>query len=267
MHLKRWLTALVALPIVIYVIGFGPSEVFCLVLCFVSVAGLAEFYRITASELPWLIRWADYLLAVLFFVLIYTGKFYSLLAVIALWAFVPMTLYMIRPSTLDNQMTVKLGSAILGPVYICLPLGMLMITYRYPQGKLWIFFLLTVIFASDTGAYYCGRLMGKHKLYEAISPGKTWEGAIGGLVVSIIAALWFMHILGLEKISIQIVALASALSLSGQVGDLVESMFKRSHGIKDSSKILPGHGGILDRIDGLLFAIPVFYVYLRFYVI
>jgi phosphatidate cytidylyltransferase len=132
-----------------------------------------------------------------------------------------------------------------------------------PNGKLWIFFLLVVSFVNDTGAFYFGRLFGKHKLYEAISPGKTWEGGVGGLLCSVIAALWFLQILRLHPINISIVVLVVFLSIASQIGDLAESMLKRSHGLKDSGRILPGHGGLLDRIDGLLFCIPVLYLFLN----
>jgi phosphatidate cytidylyltransferase len=138
---------------------------------------------------------------------------------------------------------------------------LLMIHLRH-DGKIWIFFLLSVIFASDTGAFYFGKFLGKHKLYAAISPNKTWEGAVGGLLSSIIVALLFLRILKFHQFSLTIVILALALSIAGQTGDLAESMLKRNHGIKDSGKILPGHGGILDRIDGLLFSIPILYVFL-----
>ena len=132
-----------------------------------------------------------------------------------------------------------------------------------PNGRLWIFFLLVVSFVNDTGAFYFGRLFGKHKLYEAISPGKTWEGAVGGLVCTVIAALWFLQILRLHPINIGMVALIVFLSFASQLGDLAESMLKRNHGVKDSGGILPGHGGLLDRIDGLLFSIPVLYLFLN----
>jgi phosphatidate cytidylyltransferase len=134
----------------------------------------------------------------------------------------------------------------------------------YPKGSIWIFFLLAVIFASDTGAFYAGKFFGKHKLYEAISPGKTWEGAIGGLLSSLIIAFFFLKIIPLHRLDINILILAASLSVAGQIGDLSESMLKRNYGVKDSGHILPGHGGILDRIDGLLFCIPVLYVYLSF---
>jgi len=136
-----------------------------------------------------------------------------------------------------------------------------------PGGQGWIFFLLAVIFASDTGAFYCGKLLGKHKLYEAVSPKKTWEGAIGGVIVSVIAASIFLRLIALHPLDLSIGILVIALSAAGQIGDLSQSMLKRTHGVKDSGHILPGHGGILDRIDGLLFAIPVLFVYLFFYTV
>ena len=221
----------------------------------------------TAPDLPRLVRWSGYLLCLVLFLFIYKGNIYFLPAVIGLWAFVPMTLFMLDVQPTAAKSTGDIGKALLGPIYICLPLAMLMIMDRHPQGDIWIFFLLAVIFSSDTGAFYFGRLFGKHKLYEAISPGKTWEGAAGGLVSSVIVSLWFLHVLRLHRIDPGIMTLVVGLSVAGQIGDLAESMLKRNHGVKDSGCILPGHGGILDRIDGLLFAIPILYMYLHFSIV
>ncbi len=267
MHLNRWLTGIIAVPFLIYIIGFCPRCIFYVLLYLVSLAGLTEFYRITTPDLYKMCNWAGYFLSLLLFLSIFKGNIYYLPAVIALWAFVPMTLFMLIPPSKPRQSTGDLGKALLGPVYVSLPLGMLMIIDRYPQGNLWIFFLLSVIFAGDTGAFYSGKLFGKHKLYERISPNKTWEGAIGGLFCSIIAAFWFLRILRIHQVDLSILALVITLSVTGQIGDLVESMLKRSSGVKDSSRLLPGHGGILDRIDGLLFAVPVLYMYLHFNIV
>jgi phosphatidate cytidylyltransferase len=133
-----------------------------------------------------------------------------------------------------------------------------------PNGSYWIFFLLIVTFANDTGAFYFGKSMGRHKLYEAVSPNKTWEGAIGGLLSSLIIAFIFLRIFQLHKLSIYIFILVLIMSIASQLGDLCESMIKRIQGIKDSGNLLPGHGGMLDRIDGLLFSIPVLYFYLNY---
>ena len=151
----------------------------------------------------------------------------------------------------------------MGPFYICLPLAFLAIIARLPQGRMWVFFILAVIFAGDTGSFYFGRLFGKHKLTQ-ISPGKTWEGAIGGLIANVVSAGIFGYLFFPSLSVISIMLLAMVIGISGQIGDLAESMLKRMSNIKDSGKILPGHGGILDRIDGLLFAIPVLFIYLSY---
>ena len=122
--------------------------------------------------------------------------------------------------------------------------------------------MLTVIFANDTGAYYAGRLLGKHKLHPSVSPNKTWEGTIGGIALSLIASYLFVFLFPLFKTDLQRIGLTVTIAVLGQIGDLTESMLRRNYGCKDTGKILPGHGGVLDRIDGLLFGIPVLYVYL-----
>ena len=184
-------------------------------------------------------------------------------AIRVLWAFVPIAFFMLTHPSPNPQWTADIGKSVLGPVYIVLPLSLLWMIDLQPNGKLWIFFLLVVSFVNDTGAFYFGRLFGKHKLYEAISPGKTWEGAVGGMICTVIAALWFLQILRLHPINFTMVTLIVLLSIVSQIGDLSESMLKRNHGVKDSGGILPGHGGLLDRIDGLLFSIPVLYLFLN----
>jgi len=266
MHLKRLLTGIVALPILIYIIGFGPRELFYSVLFAATIISLMEFYKITTLDLPGPVKFSIYFLTFLLFLVIYQRQILLVQLVIALFAFVPMSIFMFAYSTSGKQTTTDIGKVIIGPIYIAIPLSMILhIDRYYPEnGDIWILFLLVVIFASDTGAFYCGKLFGKHKLYEVISPGKTWEGAIGGVACSAIAALWFLHLLPQYRVTPGLLALAVALSVAGQIGDLVESMLKRNNGIKDSGNILPGHGGILDRIDGLLFAIPVLFGYLNF---
>jgi len=177
-----------------------------------------------------------------------------------------MICFLLSPRFHTDTLLDHLGAALLGPVYAALPLFMLGLIEWRPQGRWWIFFLLAVIFASDTGAYYAGKIFGKRKLYEKVSPGKTWEGVIGGLLSSVIGALFLAFLIrffGIHfPITTGVIVLAVFMSASGVVGDLVESMFKRRYGIKDSGWILPGHGGILDRIDSLLFSIPILYFFL-----
>jgi phosphatidate cytidylyltransferase len=265
MHLKRWLTGIIAIPCLAILLGPAPRCLFYLVLLMATFAGIREFYGITAPDLPRSARWSSYFLSLLLFIVIYAQQILLEPVIILLFTFIPMSLYVfLRPSP-GPERTGDIGKAVLGPIYVGLPLSMLLHTARYyPRGNIWIAFLLVVIFAGDTGAFYFGRLMGRHKLHEAVSPGKTWEGAIGGVLTGSLTGLLFMNAMALHPLTSGIAMLASALSIAGQIGDLAESLLKRNHGMKDSGQILPGHGGVLDRIDGLLFAIPVFYAFLWF---
>lgn len=128
----------------------------------------------------------------------------------------------------------------------------------------WSYLLLVylVIWASDTASYFVGRGWGRHRLLPRVSPGKTWEGAVGGLLGGLLVTALFARVLPRALPMGQALALGGLVALAGQVGDLAESALKRACGAKDSSGLLPGHGGILDRYDGLLFATPVAYYYL-----
>lgn len=152
---------------------------------------------------------------------------------------------------------------VFGLVYVALLFAYQVAIHAGPPGKKWLVFLYLVIWASDTGAYYIGTAFGKHRLYEKISPKKSIEGLIGGVLASILVAvlcsLWLVPSLG----TIEAAVLGAVLALAGTVGDLAESLLKRSAGVKDSGTIIPGHGGILDRMDSMLFAAPVLFYYLR----
>lgn len=261
-HLRRWLTAIIAVPFLIYIIGFGPRELFHLLLFLAAITGQFEFYRIACPDLSKLIQGAGALLTLWLFLSLSLGQVFILPAIILSWVMVPMALIMFTYRSVGTQSMHFLASAIIAPLYAGLPLGLLILIDRFPKGNLWVFFLLAIIFLGDTGAFYFGRSFGKHKLYPAVSPGKTWEGAIGGLFSSLIAALVFFLFIPLYQWGVAIIGLTAALSIAGQIGDLAESVIKRTYGAKDSGSILPGHGGILDRIDGLLFSIPILYIYL-----
>ncbi len=268
MHFQRWLTGIVAIPILIYLIGFGPRWIFYSLLFLISLAGLYEFYKLVSPGLSKYAQFLIYLITLLLFIVIYQRQLLSALVVIPLFIIVPMIFFLFNVNTNDGKNSSDMGKLVMGPIYVCLPLAMLLPIDRfhliqYPVKGIWIFFLLAVTFANDTGAFYCGRFLGKHKLYESISPNKTWEGAIGGLICSIFMGLLFLFFLRLYPIGPSIIALILGLAIMGQVGDLSESMLKRNHGIKDSGTILPGHGGILDRIDSILFSIPVLYFFLN----
>lgn len=128
----------------------------------------------------------------------------------------------------------------------------------------WLFITLCLAFFSDTVAYIFGRLWGRHKLYPAVSPGKTWEGSVGGLVGGVLATAGMGSMLMVPELPLgHAVVLGVVGSMFGQVGDLFESMLKRGYGVKDSSTLLGAHGGMLDRVDALLFVAPVVYYYAK----
>jgi phosphatidate cytidylyltransferase len=265
MHLMRWVTALFVLPIVVYLIGFGPRLLFDVLLCLFSLGGLFEFYRMAAPSVPLPLSWWGYVFSLGWFALLYLNRILLLMPLLTLLIAVPMAFFMLFSGLNRAHLMGEIGKVAMAPLYITVPLSLLSLLDRHPQGVRWIFFLLVVIFACDCGAFYCGRLFGSHKLHRTISPGKTWEGAAGGTISSLIASFWFLKIISLRKFDAGVIAFVLLLAFAGQVGDLCESMIKRHYGVKDSGGLLPGHGGVLDRIDSLLFAIPVLFGYVQIF--
>ena len=151
---------------------------------------------------------------------------------------------------------------VLGVFYIAWLLGHAVLLRQLPGGEWLVFFVFLVTWACDAGAYWTGKSIGRTALSPQVSPNKTIEGAVGGILLSVAAAVlakwWFLTLLSLRDV----LFLGVFLGLLGQLGDLVESMFKRSAGIKDSGGLIPAHGGVLDRVDSLIFTIPAFYYYM-----
>lgn len=152
----------------------------------------------------------------------------------------------------------------LGVIYIAIPLSHLILLRDLPDGRWWILFIFVIVWANDTFAYIVGKTMGRHKLAVRISPGKTIEGAVGGIAAGVIVALVYTHFMGLGPGMILVAAIAIKIGIVGIVGDLAESLLKRGAGIKDSGTLIPGHGGVLDRIDSLIFPIPALYYILAY---
>ncbi|HEU0264987.1 MAG TPA: phosphatidate cytidylyltransferase, partial [Geobacterales bacterium] len=150
---------------------------------------------------------------------------------------------------------------LLGVCYVPLLLSHLVLLRALSDGVLWIFLMMTVVMSSDTAAYYVGSAIGRHKLYPAVSPNKSVEGAMGGLAGSVVGALIFRTLFFPSLPLGHLLLVALILGLLAQTGDLFESLLKRSFGVKDSGTLIPGHGGVLDRIDSILFAAPAAYYY------
>jgi len=159
-----------------------------------------------------------------------------------------------RAFSCPNGVKLSIGLLLLVPPWLGL-----VILHSHINGPVLVLLLFVLIWAADTGAYFTGRRWGRHHLASRISPGKTWEGVAGGLLVSVPAATLYTQLVGAIDIDIVWLALLCVITvIFSVVGDLVESLFKRHAHIKDSGKLLPGHGGVLDRIDSLAAAVPVF---------
>lgn len=163
----------------------------------------------------------------------------------------------------------NIATSLLALIYISLPLGLVMYFFdpvflSGPKHYGIVLGFLFILWLNDTGAYFTGSLIGKHKLFERISPGKTWEGSIGGALTALLTA-WGLSFVFRQLDPQQWMVLSIIIVITGTLGDLVESMLKRSLGIKDSGNILPGHGGMLDRFDAVLISAPFVFVYLALF--
>lgn len=276
---QRLLTALVAIPILIAAIilpAYYPQTVwlFATIAVLALAAGLFEFYSLTKKLELKADAGIGYLGAaalVVAFVFDAPANAPDLL-VITLAAFIAAVLVTqaFRFQKDFTKMLAGAGVTILGVLYVVF-LGGFLISVRLGldgntvlSSQLLLFFL-TVIFGSDAGAYFIGRSIGKHKLAPNISPGKTIEGLIGGIVAAAGFGALSTYLFFPElpyKVSI---ALAVVMSLAGVLGDLAESAVKRGSGAKDAANILPGHGGLLDRLDSILFNAPILYYFAKFY--
>ena len=154
--------------------------------------------------------------------------------------------------------------SVAGLLYVPLLLGHLILVRDLPGGIKWVFLLLILVMSGDTGAYYVGSSFGRHKLYPLVSPNKSVEGAAGGLAGSFLGAFIARWTYFPELTTGDCILTALIIGPLGQTGDLFESLLKRSFGVKDSGAIIPGHGGILDRLDSILFAAPAIYYYARY---
>ncbi len=169
-------------------------------------------------------------------------------------------LFLLRHGTM-NSVVGELGLLLFGFLYITIPLGHLALLRGLSHGTRWVLLVLFLVMLNDSCAYFTGTFWGKKKLYPSVSPNKSVEGAVGGMAGSILAAglahMTFMPWTGL----LPLLFLGLLVGVVAELGDLFESLLKRSFGVKDSGRLIPGHGGILDRLDSLLFAFPLTYYF------
>jgi phosphatidate cytidylyltransferase len=257
----RELTTLVALPLAIWLIGWAPVLVFDAALALIGCLALYEFLilgRAKGFAIPIPLCIGVMLFIVAAFVLepvsVEMGVFAALLLI-------PGS-YVVTSSNLDDALPSS-AVAVLATLYVGM-LGGSLIRLRsdFPvDGPHLVFFLLIVVWSGDAGAYYFGRAFGKHKLSPRISPKKTVEGGMGGVATSIVTAT-IVHFTFFPNFPlVHAIIAAVLLSISGVIGDLAESMWKRSAAVKDSGTLIPGHGGFLDRFDSIFFTAPILYAY------
>lgn len=261
------LRTIVGLIFSLAVIGsaFAGPIAFSLLFGFFTIKGVQEFLRMTAPELRRNLRRVAMALAGIFYVLyVMNAEFgYS-----ALWLFIPAIIWLlilcIEMIRVNEHFISQMSALLFGFVYVVVPFALLITLANFLgqfEPKLPFGFFL-ILWANDSGAYLTGKFFGKHKLLEAVSPKKTWEGLIGGMLVAVISGYFLCDLLTHTLPRAHWVAVAAIVAVFANLGDLIESQMKRIAGIKDSGKLLPGHGGVLDRFDGLLVALPLVIIYL-----
>jgi phosphatidate cytidylyltransferase len=286
--IKRVVTAVVLIPLVLLLVLKAPLYVMAIVAGAVALLAIAEFLKLTGHYGMHPLWQATYGYVVLFFLFVIaasanrvplvetTSMIYGLALAAALAPFVFLTIAMWRTELASGYPAASASSFAFA--YIAIPMALLVQIRQQPAGAILVIYTLLVVWAGDIFAYFVGKAIGRHRMSPEISPKKTWEGAVASVLASVVVGtLWFQHasgistwlfqagliarrdgMFGLQQPDIVTIVVVSAIvNVAAQLGDLVESLIKRGAGVKDSGAILPGHGGMLDRIDAMLFAVPV----------
>jgi len=290
--IKRVATAVVLIPLVLLLVLKAPLYVLDIVAGGVALLAVAEFLKLVTHYAVQPLRPATYGFVILFFIFVIlastnrtplvetTAILYGIALAAALAPFVFLTLAMRRADLKSGYPAAAASAFAFG--YIAIPMALLVEIRQQPAGAIWTIYTLLAVWAGDIFAYFVGKSLGRHRMSPEISPKKTWEGAAASILASVIVGtLWIQHasgissqllrvglidrrdgMFGLEQPQIwPIILLSASVNIAAQLGDLVESLIKRGAGVKDSGTILPGHGGMLDRIDAMLFAVPVVWAF------
>ena len=273
---QRVLSAAVFVPIIFASIWFG-NPWFSIVVAIAAILGVIEFYAMVSQRVwqPLTVFGTLWTLFFIFnayyapkyssdnlYIIVTSALITSVVALSLLW-----TLFL-RSS--GEKAAVSWASSLAGIFYMGWLLSywvLIMNSYGGDwNGRDWVLLALFSTFAVDTAAYFVGRALGRHKMAPTISPGKTWEGAAGGLLGALVAVIVLALLLDINISYWQMVLLGFLIAVFAQLGDLVESKLKRSAGVKEASKLIPGHGGILDRLDSIVFTGVVVYYCLRWFI-
>ena len=265
--MKRVVSAIVLVPLVVFVIFYTPALWFFIATAALVFLGILEFNRLSIpNEAGGTDPGSDILglgIGVVVPFVVYFFGIYAIAPVLMLGVFSMFLTALFRKAPLADSYVEVMQKA-LGLVYIAAPISFLIPLSQLPSGRKWIMTMILIIWANDTFAYLVGKSIGKHKLSPQVSPGKTIEGLAGGLIGGFAAIFIFNYFFELKLAPLYALILAAVIGAVGVIGDLAESLVKRSAGVKDSGTLIPGHGGVLDRIDSLIFAIPVMYYFLTF---
>ncbi|HJV34109.1 phosphatidate cytidylyltransferase [Geomonas sp.] len=260
--MKRLATAVVLLPLLIIFTLKASAFLFAVLVFVLSLLGLDEFYRMALPQ-----RRPEGQLAAL----VGASGVFSLFAANPTIPFMLLTLSVLAFCLIElfrlkeiPQAAADSALLLMGFLYVPLLLSHLVLLRLLPHGISWLFLIMVIVMSGDSAAYYVGSAMGKTKLYPQVSPKKSVEGSLGGLAGSLVGALISKFTYFPELSFLDCLATALLLGVLGQLGDLFESLLKRSCGVKDSGTIFPGHGGVLDRLDSILFAAPAAYYYAYF---
>jgi phosphatidate cytidylyltransferase len=262
MHLKRWITAIIAVPLIFFLVFNGSPLLLTSVFIAVVLIALWEYFRIAFKgheKFSLYLTSPAYICAVGIVVCAHFNHLDLILLILCadviLAGLMSMPLFKANPNLPD-----LIAKQVLSLVYIPIFISFLIFLRNDSEGIGWVFFVLCIVASGDVGAFYIGSYFGQHQLCPAVSPNKTIEGSLGGICGNIIIGLIFAFLFIPSLTWTLALIISVVVGMAGQVGDLFESQFKRAAGIKDSGSLLPGHGGILDRIDALLFASPTAYI-------
>ena len=263
----RVISALIAAALLIGTAIYGGANGLYAICSVVAVGCMYEYSRITfkQADAPLHLRVDFVALACAIYASVLFAENFALLAcAISAVIFATVTLTtVVRKDDLARAAQI-IGAGFVGFLYCAVFAGTVTKTASLPRGEAWLLGLLGIVFAGDTFAYFAGRAFGRRKLLEPVSPHKTIEGAAGGLVGSSVAGMLLARLAFPDLSAPMILAIAITTGVFAQAGDLFESLLKRVAEVKDSGSIMPGHGGFLDRVDGVYFAGPVYYLMVKF---
>ncbi len=257
------ISAIILLPIVILIVMRGGTLLLACLLALLSAIGIAEFYRMALPERRLELWLAPLAGSALIFIPL-AGNDKLIFSGIGLLFIGFSLLFLFRVRTIETAAR-EVAFALLAFLYIPFLLMHLVLLRQTPFGVQWLFVIMLIVMTNDSAAYYTGSAFGKHRLYPLVSPKKSIEGAVGGLIGSLCGVLAAKFTFFPQLTFSDAVVTALVIGVVGQTGDLFESLLKRSFGVKDSGTIIPGHGGVLDRMDSILFAAPITYYYVLFF--